>query len=65
MKINLLSLSDGAKTAQGIVVIIDVFRAYTTQSFAFEKGVLYCPPLIKGTPVFGWKIEKTIPEWYE
>ena len=39
MKINLLSLSDGAKTARGIVVIIDVFRAYTTQSFAFEKGV--------------------------
>tara|TARA_B100001540_G_C15746334_1_gene614693 strand:- start:369 stop:1064 length:696 start_codon:yes stop_codon:yes gene_type:complete len=39
MRINLLSLSDGAKTARGIVVIIDVFRAYTTQSFAFEKGV--------------------------
>ena len=39
MKINLLSLSDGAKKARGVVVIIDVFRAFTTQSFAFEKGV--------------------------
>ena len=39
MEINILSLSDGAKTAKGITVIIDVYRAFTTQSFAFENGV--------------------------
>ena len=39
MEINILSLSDGAKNAKGITVIIDVYRAFTTQSFAFENGV--------------------------
>ena len=39
MEINILSLSDGAKIAKGITVIIDVYRAFTTQSFAFENGV--------------------------
>ena len=39
MDINILSLSDGAKVAKGIAVIIDVYRAFTTQSFAFENGV--------------------------
>ena len=39
MDINILSLSDGAKVAKGITDIIDVYRAFTTQSFAFENGV--------------------------
>ena len=39
MDINILSLSDGAKVAKGIAVIIVVYRAFTTQSFAFENGV--------------------------
>jgi len=38
MIVNLLSLSEGAKKANGVVVIIDVYRAFTTQSFAFERG---------------------------
>ena len=41
MKINLLSLSEGAKSAKGLTVIIDVYRAFTTQSFAFDRGVNY------------------------
>ena len=39
MKINLFSLSEGAKSAKGLTVIIDVYRAFTTQSFAFDRGV--------------------------
>ena len=39
MDINILSLSNGAKIAKGITVIIDVYRAFTTQSFAFENGI--------------------------
>ena len=39
MDINMLSLSNGAKIAEGITVIIDVYRAFTTQSFAFENGI--------------------------
>ena len=39
MDINILSLSNGAKIAKGITVIIDVYRAFTTQAFAFENGI--------------------------
>lgn len=39
MEIRIESLIDGARRAQGTVVVIDVFRAYTTASVAFSKGV--------------------------
>ncbi len=38
MDIRIESLIDGAHRAQGTVVVIDVFRAYTTASVAFSKG---------------------------
>ncbi len=38
MKINILSLLDGAKEARGLTVIIDVFRAFTTEAYFFERG---------------------------
>lgn len=37
MKINRLSLIEGAKKAKGLVVIIDVFRAFSTECFIFDK----------------------------
>ena len=39
MKIEILHLTAGAAQAKGIAVIIDVFRAYTTECWAFYKGV--------------------------
>jgi 2-phosphosulfolactate phosphatase len=36
--IRIESLIDGAHRARGTVVVIDVFRAYTTASVAFSKG---------------------------
>lgn len=39
MNIEILSLVDGAKKAKGITVIIDVFRAFTLEAYAFEAGV--------------------------
>jgi len=39
MKIQLLSLREGAEKATGTVVIIDVFRAFTVQAVAFSHGV--------------------------
>lgn len=39
MEIRLASLLDGARTASGVVVIVDVFRAFTTAAVAFSKGV--------------------------
>jgi 2-phosphosulfolactate phosphatase len=36
--IQILQLIEGAKTARGLAVIIDVFRAYTTACFVIENG---------------------------
>lgn len=38
MKIELKSLTDGAETARGTVVIIDVFRAFTAAAIALDRG---------------------------
>jgi 2-phosphosulfolactate phosphatase len=38
MKIRLLSLMEGARQATGSVVIIDVYRAFTTAAVAFQAG---------------------------
>ncbi len=39
MEIRILSLEDGAELARGTVIIIDVFRAFTTEAIAFQHGV--------------------------
>lgn len=39
MNIRVASLLEGAQTAEGVVVIIDVYRAFTTEAIAFQKGV--------------------------
>ena len=38
MKIKMGSLIQGAREAEGVVVIIDVFRCFTTEAIAFERG---------------------------
>ena len=38
MEIRLVSLLEGARSAEGVVIIIDVFRAYTTAAVALSKG---------------------------
>jgi 2-phosphosulfolactate phosphatase len=38
MKIHMLDYVDGARWAHGVVVIIDVFRAFSTASYAFAQG---------------------------
>ena len=39
MDVRLASLIEGAATAEGVVVVIDVFRAFTTAAVAFSRGV--------------------------
>lgn len=39
MKIDILQLIDGARAARGLTVIIDVFRAFTLECYAFDRGV--------------------------
>jgi 2-phosphosulfolactate phosphatase len=38
MKIQILQLLEGAREATGLTVIIDVFRAFSTSCYAFDKG---------------------------
>ena len=38
MNIQILQLLEGAKKANGLTVIIDVFRAFSTACYAFENG---------------------------
>lgn len=39
MDVEILQLLDGARKAQGLTVIIDVFRAFSTACYAFGNGV--------------------------
>lgn len=39
MEIEILQLLDGAKQANGLTIIIDVFRAFSTACYAFDKGI--------------------------
>jgi len=39
MEVQILQLLEGAKNATGLVVIIDVFRAFSTACYAFSKGI--------------------------
>ena len=39
MQIKIDSLIEGARAAQGTVVVIDVYRAFTTAAVAFDRGV--------------------------
>ena len=38
MNIQILQLLEGAREAAGLTVIIDVFRAFSTACYAFDKG---------------------------
>jgi len=45
MQINILQLLEGAKKAEGLTVIIDVFRAFSTACYAFDAGILKIYPV--------------------
>lgn len=38
MKIEIVEFTDGAKEAKGVVVVIDVFRAFSVACYAFDAG---------------------------
>ncbi|MGN0286421.1 MAG: 2-phosphosulfolactate phosphatase [Atopobiaceae bacterium] len=38
MQVQILELIDGARKAQGLTVIIDVFRAFTLECYLFDQG---------------------------
>ena len=44
-KINILHLIDGAKQAEGLTVIIDVFRAFSLECYLYDMGVKEIRPV--------------------
>ena len=44
-KVNVLHLIDGAKQAEGLTVIIDVFRAFSLENYLYDMGVELIRPI--------------------
>ena len=44
-KVNILHLIEGAKQAEGLTVIIDVFRAFSLECYLYEMGVAGIRPI--------------------
>jgi len=45
MKIKILQLLEGARQAEGLTVVIDVFRAFSVACYAFDQGVSLIYPV--------------------
>ena len=44
MDIRILELIEGAKLAEGLTVVIDVFRAFSLECYLFARGAKeFCP----------------------
>lgn len=59
MKIKILQLIEGAKAAQGITVIIDVFRAFTTACYLVHNGAKKIIPVANVSLAYQLKKEHT------
>ena len=57
-KINVLHLIEGAKQAEGLTVIIDVFRAFSLECYLYDMGVKVIRPI--GTIEEAFELRKSI-----
>ncbi|MCE1198969.1 MAG: 2-phosphosulfolactate phosphatase [Marinilabiliales bacterium] len=60
MQIEILQLTEGAKRATGSVVVIDVFRAFSTACYLFAAGASQIIPVETVEEALAWK--KRLPE---
>ena len=58
-KVNILHLIDGAKQAEGLTVIIDVFRAFSLETYLYDMGVELIRPI--GTIEEAFRLKETTP----
>jgi 2-phosphosulfolactate phosphatase len=61
MNIRILQLLEGARAARGVTVIIDVFRAFSLESYMFASGVERIYPI--GSADTAYKMKKNNPDW--
>lgn len=60
MDIQILQLLDGARMARGLTVVIDVFRAFTVECYAFAAGVSEILPV--GDLDLAYRLKKQHPD---
>ncbi|GAB1451100.1 hypothetical protein MASR2M47_11560 [Draconibacterium sp.] len=61
MEIKILQLLDGAREASGLTVIIDVFRAFSTACYVFDKGAAKIIPI--GDIELAYQLKNENPEY--
>lgn len=61
MEIEILQLLEGARKAQGLTVIIDVFRAFSTACYAFGNGIQRIYPV--GDLQAAYQLKRQNPEF--
>ena len=59
MNIRILQLIEGARQANGLVVVIDVFRAFSTACYAVERGAVRIIPV--GNVEEAFRLKEEIP----
>lgn len=60
MKVNILHLIEGAKLAEGLTVIIDVFRAFSLECYLYDMGVKEIRPI--GSVEDAFALHEEIPD---
>lgn len=61
MKVSILQLIEGARQAEGLTVIIDVFRAFSLECYMFQKGVKSVKPV--GSVEEAWDLKRRNPDY--
>lgn len=61
MKIRILKLLEGAKAAEGLTVIIDVFRAFSLECFLMAAGAEAVLPV--GSKELAYQLKAAHPDW--
>lgn len=61
MDVQILQLIDGAKQAKGLTVVIDVFRAFSLESYMFDAGVKKIYPV--GSSKLAYELKEKNPDW--
>lgn len=59
-KVNILHLIEGAKQAEGLTVIIDVFRAFSLECYLYDMGVKEIRPI--GSVEDSFTLHKELPD---
>lgn len=59
MKVSILQLIEGARQAEGLTVIIDVFRAFSLECYMFHQGVKCVKPV--GSVEEAWALKRQNP----